>query len=560
MPTYLTTAFRDRDAVKGLGARWDPLRKRWFVPDGRDLAPFARWLPATPTPTEPVPGTAPVERDTPRPTLPGSALPAKGVPLSMLLAGVAQAVAQAYRVGAWTLVEVSRVDARRGHVYLELAERDAAGQAVAQARAIVWAETAAILLPAFERATGAVLGPGLKLLVRARPTLHPLYGLSLVVDDIDPDYTLGDLEARKREIRTRLQAEGLFDRNRRLPAPWDYRAVLVVAPEGAAGLGDFRAEADRLQRTGACRFVYMHSRFQGDGAAAEVRDALTRGLQAWKIDHDATPDAVCVIRGGGAVNDLAWLNDYALARWICECPVPVHTGIGHERDETVLDEVAHTRFDTPSKVIAGIEAVMRRRTTEARSLCDTVRREAARLLHEARRRTQGQAEAVRHGAHRRLRQASEHADALVHEVRHRAGGGIATARRALPLHLAQVRAEARRVLATADSAARTRRDAIARQARDDLRHLHEATTRDIAAIGRDARRAVAQARNTGDALVREITGQGPERTLARGFAIVRAGGDPVTDALTLRAVPAGTPVEIQFHDGPVPVDPHRSPR
>jgi exodeoxyribonuclease VII large subunit len=267
-----------------------------------------------------------------------------------------------------------------------------------------------------------------------------------------------------------------------------------------------------------------------------------------------------VIRGGGAVNDLAWLNDYALARWICECPVPVHTGIGHERDETVLDEVAHTRFDTPSKVIAGIEAVMRRRTTEAHTLSEAVRREAARLLHEARRRAQGQVEAVRHGAHRRLRQASERSDALLHEVRHRAAGGLATARRALPLHLADVRAESRRGLAAATTGALAWRDSIARHARDEVRHSHETSIRHMVAIGRDARRAVVQARSAGDALVREISGQGPERTLARGFALVRAGGDPVTAAQALRAVPAGTPVEIQFHDGTVPIDPPRSPR
>lgn len=169
----------------------------------------------------------------------------------------------------------------------------------------------------------------------------------------DPDYTLGDLEARKREIRERLQREGLFELNRQLPTPWDYNLVLVVAPEGGAGLGDFQAEARRIEAFGICRFVYVHSRFQGDGAAAEIRTALLGAMERMAGDG-SLPDAVAIIRGGGAINDMAWLNDYALVRTVCELEVPVLTGIGHERDNTVLDEVANIRFDTPSKVIAGI--------------------------------------------------------------------------------------------------------------------------------------------------------------------------------------------------------------
>ena len=349
--TYLNTSFKDREQVKALGARWDPVQKKWFVPTGRDLAPFATWLPAEFRSTN---------LDLRTGSLATSALPLatdvtlanKGIPLSQLLAGVAQAVAQAYRAGVWTTVEVLKVDVRNGHVYLELAERDAGGGSIAQARAMIWADTANQIVPAFERATGMVLGGGIKLLLRARPTVHALYGMSLVIDAIDPDYTLGDLEARKREIRARLQREGLFESNRKLPQPWDYNAVLVVAPQGAAGLGDFRVEAERLERFGVCTFAYAYSRFQGEGAAAEIRLSLLQAMADWQSSGRPLPDAVAIIRGGGAVNDLAWLNDYDLARCLCELEVPVLTGIGHERDHTVLDEVANLRFDTPSKVIA----------------------------------------------------------------------------------------------------------------------------------------------------------------------------------------------------------------
>jgi exodeoxyribonuclease VII large subunit len=144
------------------------------------------------------------------------------------------------------------------------------------------------------------IGPGIKLLVRARPGFHVQHGFGLEIDELDPDYTLGDLEARKREIRARLRADGVFDANRKLAAPWDFNAVLVIAPAQAAGLGDFEAEARRLSNAGVCRFVYVASRFQG--AAGEICAAAKAALRDWR---DGRPDVLVLIRGGGAVNDLA---------------------------------------------------------------------------------------------------------------------------------------------------------------------------------------------------------------------------------------------------------------
>ncbi len=154
----------------------------------------------------------------------------------------------------------------------------------------------------------------------------------------------------------------MFAANKQLAVPWDFNSILVVAPEGGAGLGDFQVEADRLQHFGVCQFIYAYSRFQGEGAAREICDALQNAIAHWGRERGALPDAVVIIRGGGAVNDLAWLNDYDLARFICDLPVPVLTGIGHERDSSVLDEVANTKYDTPSKVIASIEQVIIKRT------------------------------------------------------------------------------------------------------------------------------------------------------------------------------------------------------
>ena len=565
--TYLTTSFKHREQVKALGARWDPQQRQWYVPTGLDLAPFSAWLPEASVAIEvPPPGAVTVGSVMPVDTATGGKL---SIGLSQLLAGVAQAVARAFASGVWTRVEVVKADARNGHVYLELAERGPRGEQLAQARAMIWADTASVIVPAFERATGVVLGAGIKLLVRAKPAVHPLYGMSLVIDAIDSDYTLGDLEARKREIRSRLQREGLYTANRDLPAPWDFQAVLVVAPLGAAGLGDFQAEARRLEQFGICSFVVAHSRFQGEGAAAEIRQTLLQALADWVESRLALPDAVAIIRGGGAVNDLAWLNDYDLARCLCELEIPVFTGIGHERDNTVLDEVAHTRFDTPSKVITGIEQVIMRRAAEAQANFDqiakaatratqrssralekaqgSVRTAAAQQLHLARQHSAEWMAAVRVGAMQSVRVASEQSRESWLSVRHLAGQAMADAKSAVPGLLGEIRAEARQAIRGARADSKGQLLAITERSAVDIGRSHEGTRRAMEGVAADARRVLVDAATRSESAMREIAGQGPAKTLGRGFAIVRTpGGQPVTSAAQ---APAGTPIQIQFRDG-----------
>ena len=540
--TYLQTAYKDREKVKALGARWDVERRQWYVPEGRDLTGFSAWLPGG-VPTAQGTGVAAQATEL--------ALPSKGLSLSQLLAGVAQAVAQAYRAGEWVRVEVVKADVRRGHVYLELAERNPAGDSLAQARAMIWADSANQIVPRFERATGVVLGAGIKLLVRAKPTLSPQYGLSLVIDAIDPDYTLGDLEAKKREIRARLQREGLFDNNRALPAPWDFNEVLVVAPQGAAGLGDFQAEADRLQHWGLCRFTVVHSRFQGEGAAAEVRQALLAGLDRWTSAQapDALPDAVVIIRGGGAVNDLAWLNDYDLARCLCELPVPVLTGIGHERDQTVLDEVAHTSYDTPSKVIAGIEQLIARRAHEARANHELILQAAQAAVQRSRRAIEQTHLEVRSNALLAVRDWRDRAGRLFQSIRHESLLRLAQARLAVPTVLEQIRAQARQTLLDARSGADQHFTTVVDRAARQAVLARERSQQAIEQVAEGARRHVADARRQTEATMREIAGQGPDKTLGRGFAVVRTpDGTPLTGVEAART--AGQ-LQIQFRDGAV---------
>lgn len=569
--TYLTTEYKDREQVKALGARWDAEARRWFVPPGRDVALFTQWLPGGATQaksdvTLSVPSTLELAD---RPVGVINSAGRTAISLSRLLGGVAEAVAQAYRAGVWTTVDVVKTDLRKGVVYLEVAERDAVGSPRAQARALIWGDTAQKIVPAFERATGAVLGPGIKLMVRARPQVHPLYGLSLVIDEIDPDYTLGDLEARKREIRAHLQRDGLFDANRRLPSPWDFNQVLVVAPEGAAGLGDFQAEAQRLEQAGICRFTYIHSRFQGEGAAAEIRQILLTRLRDWTVVGRPQLDAVVIIRGGGAVNDLAWLNDYDLARCICELEVPVLTGIGHERDSTILDEVANRHFDTPSKVILGIEGVIRQRVGSAKAFWHEIEDLAHGVLDVARQNVERAGAVVRTGARREVvtanRQTNEflstvrlgalHAVRAASDitrdglflVRQQASTQVTEARMALPALDAEIRSGVRQTLRLASEQTDQAWVVVTDRAEMQVRRAVDGVNQAMVAVDAGSRRWIADASSNATALFREIAGQGPQKTLGRGFALVRSPDGAAISSAT--GTPPGGRIEIEFHDG-----------
>lgn len=562
--TYLTTSFKEKDRVKALGAKWDREAGQWYVPPGLDLAPFAIWLPAGPL-EDVTDLVAPVNADASSGALETQL---RGVSLSQLLSGVATVVTRAFSDGIWTTAEVVRAAVNKGHYYLELSERDETGSLVAQARAIIWARNAQSLLAEFRRATGADLDAGIKVLVRAKPVFSAQYGFSLEIDGIDPSYTLGDLEAKKRGIRERLRDEGLYDRNRLLSAPWDFNAVLVVAPERAAGLGDFAKEATRLESYGVCQFIYSYSRFQGEGAAAEIAEAIDRGLRSWA--ESTLPDAVVIIRGGGSVNDLAWLNDYDLARRVCECPVPVFAGIGHERDDTSIDEVAHRSFDTPSKVISGIEEAVRTRAREARASFDSIVSKTQGNVAVAATRARDFSQYVERAAKSTIDQARAATDSAASAVHFRSLTTVHDADRQTRQSFDSICADSKSQLALARReapAALARIGTLASSSVVEARQLsvaglclllergaaqHRTASQLVDAAMRDtvdgATRSVNLASDRSKALFREVIGQGPHKTLNRGFAIVRSEGRTVTAA---GKISSGTQIEVTLHDGVV---------
>jgi len=247
----------------------------------------------------------------------------------------------------WVRAETSDVRVNQnGHCYLEFIEKDGKGKnLLARARGMIWANTFFILRAYFERETRQSFASGLKVLVQVSVEFHELYGFSLTVHDIDPSYTLGDQALNRAAIIRQLEEDGVLTLNKELELPVPLNRIAVISSPTAAGYEDF---LDQLGKN-AYGFVFYTKLFpaimQGDRSEDSIISALER-----IYDNLDCFDAVVIIRGGGATSDLSSFDSYLLAASCAQFPLPVITGIGHERDETVLDIVAHTRAKTPTAV------------------------------------------------------------------------------------------------------------------------------------------------------------------------------------------------------------------
>ncbi len=268
----------------------------------------------------------------------------------------------------WVVGETSDLRRSGPHCYLELIDKDPdSGMARARARATIWASRYMAIDAAFRRATGSPLASGIKIMVKCSVNYHPLYGMSLNITDVNPEFTLGDLLRRRRELIERLTREGIIELNRSLEWPLPAARIAVISAQGAAGYGDF---INQLYSNPA-RLRFSTELFpaimQGERCAESIVDALHAiGSRADEFD------GVVIIRGGGATGDLAAFDDYSLAANIAMFPLPIIIGIGHERDITLLDYVANQRVKTPT---AAAEWLIGR----GMAALDRVRRVAAEL-------------------------------------------------------------------------------------------------------------------------------------------------------------------------------------
>ena len=261
---------------------------------------------------------------------------------------IGAAVEQFIPRSVWVSAEIADLKVNQsGHCYLELVERDeqspSGRTAKAQARAVIWKSNYARIAAKFESATSRRLSAALKVLVEVNVTHHPVYGLSLQIVDIDPTYTVGDMERKRREILRQLEEEGVIDLNKELEMPMLPQRIAVISSATAAGYGDFCNQLANNPRGYGFRTELFPAIMQGE----RVEESILSALDAIN-DRLEEFDVVVIIRGGGATSDLSGFDTYLLAASCAQFPLPIITGIGHERDDTVIDKVAHTRVKTPT--------------------------------------------------------------------------------------------------------------------------------------------------------------------------------------------------------------------
>ena len=397
----------------------------------------------------------------------------------------------------WVEAETSDVHGSRGHCYLELVQKNEQGTTVARASAVIWASTFAHLNFRFREVTGQTLAAGMKVLVKVTANYHELYGLKLVITDINPQYTLGDMARLRMEILNRLTEEGLIDLNHSLDFTGVPQRIAVVSAENAAGYGDFMKQLQGNSHG----LVFYTSLFpavmQGTSTVPTVIEALNRIER-----HSAMFDCVAIIRGGGSTSDLNSFDNYDLAAAVARCTLPVITGIGHERDTTVLDYVAAKPVKTP---------------TAAAQLLITIAGDALTRLAD-----------MQHEVQR-----------IVQETLSRAGEQLSYYRSIVPmaaqslldtsrLRLEKYAASMPLLLDRKISAENARLDGL----RDTVTYA--------------SRQAVDRQRTRLDALTELVNVLSPRNTLNRGYTLTMADGHIITDAAQLAP---GTVITTHYKSG-----------
>lgn len=271
---------------------------------------------------------------------------------------IKSAIEDSLPLPVWVVAEISdiKVNSYSGHCYMELVEkaeavRGGTSTPKAQARAVIWRNQYAMLSAYFLSQTGSRLQVGMKILAKVMVTYHELYGLSLQISDIDPTYTLGEVERQKQITISQLKADGVWDMNRELSLPTPIQRIAIISSATAAGYQDFCREI--AEGGYDFRLTLFEAVVQGERAEDSVIDALSR-----IAEREEEFDVAVLIRGGGSTSDLSCFNSYRLCAYVAQFPLPVLTGIGHLKDESVADMVAHTPLKTPTAVAAWLTQQM----------------------------------------------------------------------------------------------------------------------------------------------------------------------------------------------------------
>ncbi len=247
----------------------------------------------------------------------------------------------------WVVAEISEIKQNySGHCYLELIEKQSDDTSIkARIKAVIWSSRYGFIKSFFENATGEILREGFKVLVKARVEYHELYGLSLVVTDIDPSFTLGEMAAKRLQIIRRLEQEGVFGMNKELDLTITPQRIAIISSRTAAGYADFINQL----RDNSYGYVFYTALFDTVMQGNETEQSIIRSMNKIALNTGMF-DLVVIIRGGGSQTDLSWFDNYNIAYYVTQFPLPVVTGIGHEKDLSVTDMVAFRSLKTPTAV------------------------------------------------------------------------------------------------------------------------------------------------------------------------------------------------------------------
>lgn len=413
---------------------------------------------------------------------------------------VRETLEQAMPGDYWVTAELSELREVRGHCYMELVQKDPGGNTtVARASAKCWRNTWLTVSQHFARVTGQALVPGMKVMLKVYAQFHENYGFSWIVTGIDPVFTMGDMARRRREIIERLREEGVLELNKELVLPLFARRIAVISALTAAGYGDFRNQLEANAFGFSFEIRLFEAVMQGEMVEKSIIAALDRINES--IDMF---DCVVIIRGGGATSDLSGFDSFALAENVANFPIPVITGIGHERDETVLDVVAHTRVKTPTAAAALL-------IDNLKAVLDRIERSQERVVHAVEQRMKAE--------HLRMDRLSERIPVLFSLVKTH--------------HFAAIDTLSARL------------DMAARAYIDTCRRRLDMLSSSLVPL---AERRLMAERHHMELLSQRVSAADPALLLRRGYSITLCGGRIVRDAALLKA---GDVIETRLDKGSV---------
>lgn len=429
---------------------------------------------------------------------------------------IRQGIDKAHPLPYWVTAEISEKKVNvSGHCYLELVEKGGANHVPkAKASAVIWRSQYAMIASYFRSTTGQELQAGMKVLVKVVVSYHALYGLSLQITDIDPAYTLGDMERQRLETIQKLKEDGVYDMNRELPLPCVMQRIAVVSSPRAAGYQDFMRELS----VGPYRFeVTLFEAFmQGNGAEDSIVEALGRAAERYEEF-----DVLVMIRGGGSQSDLGCFNSYRLCSYLAQFPLPVLTGIGHDKDQSVADLVAAVVLKTPTAVAVSLKDRMEQFEAELDASYRWLSEAARALLHSETERLERAMTALNRLSESGVRMALFRMEQYRDALRHAVAATIERQGARVELSSTRLHHATRFVFSNGLLWIDHLREMLVQRSRDFLN---------------DRSRSLAL-------LEERIAAHDPRRILELGFAIVRGKGRSVADS---KALQVGDTIEVEM--------------